>query len=399
VSRLHELRQRLEGSAAAAEPGAEGEAEASAPPPALDRAALEAEREALRAELRELQGEDPLVLVDVDGQAIAEVISSWTGIPVGKMVADEIKTVLSLADKLEERVIGQRHALETISRRIHTARAQLDNPSRPVGVFLLAGPSGVGKTESAMALADALYGGEHNAVVINMSEYQEAHTVSSLKGSPPGYVGYGEGGVLTEAVRRRPYSVVLLDEVEKAHPDVMELFFQVFDKGMLEDGEGREIDFKNTLILLTSNVGSDTIMKLCADPDTAPVPDALVEAIRPELLKQFPAALLGRLVSVAFYPILGENLRRIIRLQLDRIVRRVRENHRADMVYAESLVDAVAARCTEAESGARNIDHILTHGLLPEISAEFLSRMAEGQGFGKVEVGVDDAGRFRIQVS
>ena len=420
VERLHDLRRRLEAGAT----GSSGEAAVAgaAPSPARaparrrapanagaapspvvasaeDRRALEAEREALSAELRELQGEDPLVLVDVDGQAIAEVISSWTGIPVGKMVADEIKTVLTLADKLEERVIGQRHALDTIARRIHTSRAQLDNPSRPVGVFLLAGPSGVGKTESALALADALYGGERNAVVINMSEYQESHTVSGLKGSPPGYVGYGEGGVLTEAVRRRPYSVVLLDEVEKAHPDVMELFFQVFDKGMLEDGEGREIDFKNTVILLTCNVGSETIMKLCADPETVPTPEMLVEAIRPELLKTFPAALLGRLVTVAFYPILGDSLKRIIRLQLDRIAKRTRENHRVDMVYAEGLVDAVAARCTEAESGARNIDHILTHGLLPELSAEFLSRMAAGQSFGKVEVGTDEAGRFRIQVS
>jgi len=307
--------------------------------------------------------------------------------------------VLALADRLEERVIGQRHALETIARRIHTSRARLDNPSRPVGVFLLSGPSGVGKTETALSLADALYGGERNTIVINMSEYQEAHTVSGLKGSPPGYVGYGEGGVLTEAVRRRPYSVVLLDEVEKAHPDVMELFFQVFDKGMLEDGEGRDIDFKNTVILLTSNVGSETIAKLCADPETAPQPEALAEAIRPELLGKFPAALLGRLVSVAYLPIAGDNLKRIVRLQLDRIVERVRENHRVDMSYDEALVDAVAARCTEAESGARNIDHILTHGLLPEVSAEFLTRMAQGQSFGKLDVGLDEAGRFRILLS
>jgi type VI secretion system protein VasG len=389
VEEILQIRARL-----TAEP-----AEGVAPLPLEETETLRHDLEARRAELRQLQGENPLVLFEVDAQAIAEVISAWTGIPVGKMVADEIKTVLALADRLEERVIGQRHALETIARRIHTARARLDNPSRPVGVFLLAGPSGVGKTETALALADALYGGERNAVVINMSEYQEAHTVSSLKGSPPGYVGYGEGGVLTEAVRRRPYSVVLLDEVEKAHPDVMELFFQVFDKGTLEDGEGREIDFKNTVILLTSNVGSDTLMKLCADPETAPAAGALIEAIRPELLAKFPAALLGRLVAVPFYPILGETLKRIVRLQLDRIVRRVRESHHAEMVYAESLVDAVAARCTEAESGARNVDHILTHGLLPEISVEFLSRMAQGEGFGKVEVGIDEAGGFAIQVS
>jgi type VI secretion system protein VasG len=314
------------------------------------------------------------------------------------MVADEIKTVLTLADKLEERVIGQRHALETIARRIHTSRARLDNPSRPIGVFLLAGTSGVGKTETAMALADSLYGGERNAVVINMSEFQEAHTVSTLKGSPPGYVGYGEGGVLTEAVRRKPYSVVLLDEVEKAHPDVMELFFQVFDKGILEDGEGREIDFKNTVILLTTNVGTDTIAKLCADPDTMPLPEPLVEAIRPDLLKAFPAALLGRLVTVAYYPLAGDNLKQIIRLQLGRIVKRVRENHRVEMRYDDALVEHVARRCTESESGARAIDHILTHGLLPQMSAEFLTRMAEATPFARVEVGLTDGG-FDIRVS
>jgi type VI secretion system protein VasG len=389
VAQLIELRAKLTATPKEGEAGLATEA----------ADALRAELGAKREELRKLQGEEPLVLFEVDGQAVAEVISSWTGIPVGKMVADEIKTVLSLADRLEERVIGQRHALETIARRIHTSRARLDNPSRPIGVFLLAGTSGVGKTETAMSLADSLYGGEKNAVVINMSEYQEAHTVSSLKGSPPGYVGYGEGGVLTEAVRRKPYSVVLLDEVEKAHPDVMELFFQVFDKGMLEDGEGREIDFKNCVILLTTNVGTDTISKLCADPETAPLPDALVEAIRPDLLKAFPPALLGRLVTVAYYPLAGDNLKKIIRLQLDKIVRRVRENHRVDMRYDAALVDRVADRCTENESGARAIDHILTHGLLPQMSAEFLSRMAEGTPFARVEVGLDAAGQFSIQVT
>ncbi len=388
VAQLVELRAKL------TTPPEQGEAPLT--PEAAQK--LRAELDQKRAELKRLQGAAPLVLFEVDTQAIAEVISSWTGIPVGKMVADEIKTVLSLADKLEERVIGQRHGLETIARRIHTSRARLDNPSRPVGVFLLAGTSGVGKTETAMALADALYGGEKNAVVINMSEYQEAHTVSSLKGSPPGYVGYGEGGVLTEAVRRKPYSVVLLDEVEKAHPDVMELFFQVFDKGMLEDGEGREIDFKNSVILLTTNAGTDTIAKLCADPETAPLPEALVEAIRPDLLKVFPPALLGRLVTVAYYPLAGENLKKIIRLQLDRIVRRVRENHRVEMRYDAALVEHVAQRCTESESGARAIDHILTHGLLPQMSAEFLTRMAEGQGFSRVDVGLDAEGRFELRV-
>jgi type VI secretion system protein VasG len=388
VAKVHEIREQVA-------PGevAEGE-EAPAPDPEAVK-----KHDALLSELKELQGEDPLVLVDVDGQAVAEVISSWTGVPVGKMVADEINTVLNLSEKLGERVIGQGHALETISKRIHTSRANLDNPNRPVGVFLMAGPSGVGKTETGLTLADALYGGERNIVVINMSEYQEAHTVSSLKGAPPGYVGYGEGGVLTEAVRRRPYSVVLLDEVEKAHPDVMEIFFQVFDKGVLEDGEGREIDFKNTLILLTSNVGSDTIMKLCADPELMPDPEKLVEAIRPELLDKFPAALLGRLVQLAYYPITPEMLKKIIDLQLGRIKDRVLANHKAEFSYGEELVEAVAARCTEAESGARAVDNILTHSLLPLIAAEFLSRMAQSESFRRVEVGVGEGGDFEFKIS
>jgi type VI secretion system protein VasG len=335
----------------------------------------------------------------VDGQAVAEVISSWTGIPMGKMVADEIRSVLHLADTLKRRVVGQDHGLEAMARRVVTSRANLDNPKKPVGVFLLVGPSGVGKTESALALADALYGGERNTVTINMSEYQEAHTVSSLKGSPPGYVGYGEGGVLTEAVRRRPYSVVLLDEVEKAHPDVMELFFQVFDKGMLEDGEGREIDFKNTIIILTSNVGSETLTSMCADPETAPEPDALVAALRPELLKAFPAALLGRLVTVPYYPLSPEVMSQIIRLQLDRIVRRVRENHGAELVYRDDLVESVLARCNEAESGGRVVDNILTHSMLPQMSTEILTRMAEGTSFSKVEIRPGESGDFLFIVS
>ncbi|MHC5537978.1 AAA family ATPase, partial [Singulisphaera rosea] len=266
------------------------------------------------------------------------------------------------------------------------------------GVFMLVGPSGVGKTETAMALADTLYGGERNLVVINMSEYQEAHTVSGLKGSPPGYVGYGEGGVLTEAVRRKPYCVVLLDEVEKAHPDVMELFFQVFDKGVLEDGEGREIDFKNTVILLTSNVGTDTVMKLCADPDTMPEPTGLADALRPDLLKAFPPALLGRLIVVPYYPIADDVMKQIIRLQLGRVAKRMRENHKAQFSYTDALVDNIAGRCQEVESGARNVDHILTRTLLPELSREFLTRMALGQAIAKVHVSVDGEGAFQYAI-
>ena len=337
--------------------------------------------------------------VCVDSQTIAEVIAGWTGIPVGKMLADEIKTVLNLQNRLEERVIGQSHALEAIAQRIRTARANLTDPRKPIGVFMLVGPSGVGKTETALALADTLYGGERNLVTINMSEYQEAHTVSSLKGSPPGYVGYGEGGVLTEAVRRKPYCVVLLDEVEKAHSDVMELFFQVFDKGLLEDGEGREIDFKNTVILLTSNVGTDTVMKLCADPDTTPEPAGLAEALRPDLLKVFPAALLGRMIMVPYYPISDDVMKQIIRLQLGRITQRMKENHKAAFTYSDELVETIAGRCKEVESGARNVDHILTRTLLPEMSQEFLTRMADGKTISKVHVSVDDKGAFQYAIS
>jgi len=353
----------------------------------------------LNDQLEEIQGESPLMQAFVDSQTIAEVISAWTGIPVGKMLSDEIQTVISLKDRLEKRVIGQSHALEAISQRIRTARAGLTDPRRPVGVFLLTGPSGVGKTETALAVADTLYGGERNLVTINMSEYQEAHTVSSLKGSPPGYVGYGEGGVLTEAVRRKPYSVVLLDEVEKAHPDVMELFYQVFDKGMLEDGEGREIDFRNTVILMTSNVATDTTMKLCADPETRPEPEALAEALRPELLKVFKPALLGRMVVVPYYPISDEVMREIIKLQLGRVRRRLAENHRADFTYDDSVVVEIANRCREVESGARNVDHILTRTLLPEMSGEFLARMGAGLSIASVAVNVTEGGQFGYAVA
>jgi type VI secretion system protein VasG len=349
-----------------------------------------AELARLNEELKAVQGETPLMQAVVNGQTVAEVISGWTGIPVGKMVSDEIHAVLNLHEKLAERVIGQDHALMAIAQRIRTSRAGLTDPKRPIGVFILVGTSGVGKTETALALADTLYGGERNLISINMSEYQEAHTVSSLKGSPPGYVGYGEGGVLTEAVRRKPYSVVLLDEVEKAHPDVMELFFQVFDKGVLEDGEGREIDFKNCVILLTTNVGTDTIMKLCADPDTKPEPDGLLEALRPELQKAFKPALLGRMVPIVYYPISDDILRLIIKLQLKKIEQRIMENHKAQFSYDDSVIDTVAKRCTDVDSGARNIYNILTGTMLPEMSSEVLARMASGEGISKVHVSVKD---------
>jgi type VI secretion system protein VasG len=351
------------------------------------RAGAEGERlRTLQHDLAELQGEAPLIFPTVDGQAVAAVVGDWTGIPVGRMVKDEIQTVLKLADTLGQRVIGQGHALDMIARRIQTSRAGLSDVRKPIGVFLLAGPSGVGKTETALALAEALYGGEQNLITINMSEFQEAHTVSTLKGAPPGYVGYGEGGVLTEAVRRRPYSVVLLDEVEKAHPDVHEIFFQVFDKGMMEDGEGRLIDFKNTLILLTSNVGSELIANLCKDPELKPDPEGIATALRAPLLKTFPAALLGRLVTIPYYPLSDEMIGSIVRLQLARVARRVSDAHGVPLDYDDRVVKLIVSRCTEIESGGRMIDAILTNTLLPRISREILVRLGEGRPVARVSV-------------
>lgn len=333
----------------------------------------------LTEELAKLQGEDPMVRPYVESGTVAEVIAGWTGIPVGKMLKDEIQTVLNLENLLAVRVVGQDHALQTIAQRIQTARAGLDDPRRPVGVFLLVGPSGVGKTETALALADVLYGGERNLVTINMSEYQEPHSISGLKGSPPGYVGYGEGGVLTEAVRRKPYCVVLLDEMEKAHTDVMELFYQVFDKGFMEDGEGREVNFKNTVILMTSNAASDQLMALCSNAQEIPDPESLAEALAPHLRKIFKPALLGRLIVVPYYPMDDESLRQIIKIKLDQVGKRLNDDHRVLFEFSEQVVNEIANRCTEVESGARNIDHILTGTLLPEISTKMLARMVDGE--------------------
>ncbi len=360
-----------------------------------DGAALREKLAALNAELEQVQGETTLMQVCVDGLIVGQVISGWTGIPVGKMIKDEIATVLEMDRHLERRVIGQNHSLALIGQRIQTGRASLDDPGKPLGVFMLVGPSGVGKTETALALSDLLYGGEHNLITINMSEFQEPHTVSTLKGSPPGYVGYGEGGVLTEAVRRRPYSVVLLDEVEKAHPDVLELFYQVFDKGMMEDGEGREIDFKNTIILLTTNACTDQITKLTADPETMPSPEGIVKAIKPELNKIFKPAFLGRMVIVPYYPIRDETLKKIVELKLGKIKRRMFENHKIHLQYDQSVIDEVAKRCTEVESGARNVDNILTNTLLPDISRQLLTSIAEGQKLSSVRVGIGADGSFQ----
>jgi type VI secretion system protein VasG len=406
VTELLDLRAKLRRGANPVEgTGSKLEAEVKTPAPAADAAPeekplTEAERaEALaklkdvQSKLTELQGESPLMLPTVDYQAVASVVGDWTGIPVGRMARNEIDTILKLPKLLAKRVIGQDHAMEMISKRIQTSRAGLDNPQKPIGVFMLAGTSGVGKTETAIALAEALYGGEQNMIIINMSEYQEAHTVSSLKGAPPGYVGYGEGGVLTEAVRRKPYSVVLLDEVEKAHPDVHEIFFQVFDKGMMEDGEGRLIDFKNTLILLTTNAGTDMIAGMCKDPELMPDPEGMAKALREPLLKVFPPALLGRLVTIPYYPLSDAMLGEIVKLQLNRIKKRVEARYKIPFEYGEDVVKLVVSRCTESESGGRMIDAILTNTMLPDISREFLNRMMEGKPIPKVNVSAAD-GQF-----
>ncbi|WP_060511724.1 type VI secretion system ATPase TssH [Pseudomonas sp. NBRC 111124] len=367
---------------------------------ALDAAndADAAQLNALRAELAQVQGDQPLVHALVDSGAIAQVISGWTGIPLGKMLRDEIDTVQRLPALLGERVLGQDHALHEIGKRIKISRARMEDPNKPIGVFLLLGPSGVGKTETALALADTLYGGERNLITINMSEYQEAHTVSSLKGSPPGYVGYGEGGVLTEAVRRKPYSVVLLDEVEKAHPDVLELFFQVFDKGVLDDGEGREINFRNTVIILTSNTGTERIMQTCLNASELPTPAAIVEGLRDELNQVFKPAFLGRLSIVPFYPVQDQILERIVALKLERIAKRFARNHQAELSYDDALIKAIAARCTEVDSGARNIDNILSQTLMPELAQRVLERMAQDAPIERlvIELGSDGDFAYRL---
>ncbi|MEX2142518.1 MAG: type VI secretion system ATPase TssH [Pirellulales bacterium] len=353
---------------------------------------------ALSEKLAALQGETPLMSVCVDKNAIADIVSSWTGIPVGRMLSDEVRTVLNLREKMEERIVGQSHALDAIAQAIRTSRAGLTDPRRPIGVFMLVGPSGVGKTETAIVLAELLYGGEQNMTVINMSEFKEEHKVSLLMGSPPGYVGYGEGGVLTEAVRRRPYSVVLLDELEKAHPGVQEIFYQVFDKGTLRDGEGRDIDFKNTVILMTSNAASDVVMKLCADPDTMPDAAGLTQALHPELLKVFKPAFLGRLNLVPYFPLADNVMKQIIELKLGHVRRRIHDNYQAEFSYAPELVQTIAARCTEVETGARNIDHIINRTLLPELSSEFLSRMVDGGSIKRVHINVTGDGKFAYEL-
>ncbi|UVK44068.1 type VI secretion system ATPase TssH [Mesorhizobium sp. AR07] len=365
-------------------------AAANAPPP--DPAADLARLRELMAELAEAQGETPLILPSVDRNAVAAVVQDWTGIPTGRMLSSQTEKALRLAATLSERVVGQDHAMEMIAKRVQTSRAGLGAPEKPVGVFLLCGPSGVGKTETALALAETLYGGEQNLISINMSEFQEAHTVSTLKGAPPGYVGYGKGGILTEAVRRKPYSVILLDEVEKAHPDVHEIFFQVFDKGMMDDSEGRRIDFKNTLILLTSNVGSEVIMERTRNGTLRAGLDDLDTALRSPLLKVFPAAFLGRVVTIPYYPLSDSMIEAITRHQFAKIARRLRATNDAELVIGDGVMDLVKARCTEIESGGRMIDAILTNTLLPELSRGVLNRSLGGEKMTKVTVGASKDG-------
>ncbi len=410
ADQIRQLRQQMEngGAEAAGSEAAQADAGAAGKPAARGKKAAaaavspqQAELDRLLAELRQLQGDTPMVPLQVDGGVVAEIVSAWTGVPLGRMVKDEIRTVRTLGTLLVDRVIGQDHALEAIAQRVRTATAKLEDPNKPRGVFMFVGPSGVGKTETALALADILYGGERKLITINMSEYQEAHSVSGLKGSPPGYVGYGEGGVLTEAVRRNPYSVVLLDEVEKAHPDVLEMFFQVFDKGQMDDAEGREIDFRNTLIILTSNIGSSQIMQACLNKPAEEIPtaEALGEALRPVLMKSFKPAFLGRMKVVPYFPINDDVLAQIIALKLGRIRDRVAGNHKATFLWDDSLVEAVLSRCTEVDSGARNVDHILNGTLLPEVAESVLAAMAEGNRINTIKVTAGKNGAFKYKLS
>lgn len=364
-----------------------------------DKDLLRVRLNALHEDLRTLQGETPLIFPVVDGQAVAEIVESWTGIPAGRMQSNEINTVLNLKQAMEDRIVGQPHALEAVAQAIRTSRAKLTDPRKPIGVFLMVGTSGTGKTETALTLANLLYGGEQNLTTINMTEFKEEHKVSLLMGSPPGYVGYGEGGILTEAVRRRPYSVVLLDEMEKAHPGVQDVFFQVFDKGNMKDGEGRDIDFKNTVLIMTSNAGTDLIEKLFADPETAPDATQLAEALRPELMKYFKPAFLGRVTIVPYFPLSEDIIKQIVRLQLNKIVKRVRDAYKAKFTYDPELVDTIAARCKESSSGARNVENILSRTLLPELSSEVLSRLAAGEAISNVTVGISPEGAFRYELN
>ena len=399
AAELAALQARYEQEKALAVTLGELRAQIEDPGDATDKAEVRAKLTETSQALRALQGEQPLIFPVVDAQAVAEVVEGWTGVPAGRMQSNEIRTVLHLREAMEKRIVGQSHALEAVAQAIRTNRARLTDPRKPIGVFLMVGTSGTGKTETALTLADLLYGGEQNLTTINMTEFKEEHKVSLLMGSPPGYVGYGEGGVLTEAVRRRPYSVILLDEMEKAHPGVQDVFFQVFDKGQMKDGEGRDIDFKNSLIIMTSNAGTDLINQLFADPETAPDAAGLAEALRPELMKHFKPAFLGRVTLVPYFPLSPAIIRQIVELQLNRVRRRVADSYGARFEWDPALVDTIAARCTETSSGARNVENILSRTLLPELSGEVLARLADGESIGSVAVSVDSEGTFQYSLA
>lgn len=402
VDRILELRKALakaEGEEDTPEQAAEDVETDNAPPPPAPEAseniptdpdAIRSEMLAEMAKLEATSPDDRMVYSHVDEQAVASIISDWTGIPAGRMMTDELEAILTLADRLKERVIGQDHGLKMIAKRIETSRAGLSNPNKPIGVFMLAGPSGVGKTETALALANELYGGEQNMITINMSEFQEAHSVSLLKGAPPGYVGYGEGGRLTEAVRRKPYSVVLLDEVEKAHPDIHEIFFQVFDKGIMEDGNGRPINFKNCLILLTSNVGTDVIMEMAEGGDTIPDMEELETAMKPFLQDVFPPALLGRIVTIPYFPLGTDVLGGITKLKIGSVAKRLKDAHGATLTYGDDVLAHIVDQCRDPDSGGRMIDNIITNSILPDLSREVLGRMVAGEDMASVQIVIKD---------
>jgi type VI secretion system protein VasG len=389
VERVLALQKQIEGGDAAA---------SDEQPRAKDMEGMKKELESALHALKEIQGKNPLIRMQVDADVIAKVVSDWTGIPIGNMVQDEAQAILSMEDELRKRIKGQDQALDIVSKGVRAAKAGLKNPNNPMGVFLFVGPSGVGKTECGLAVADLLFGGDRFITTINMSEFQEKHTVSRLIGSPPGYVGYGEGGKLTEAVRQRPYSVVLLDEVEKADPEVMNLFYQVFDKGMLADGEGRNIDFKNTVIFMTSNLASDVIMEMSSDGEKADL-KTLTGAIRPILSNHFKPALLARMTIVPFYPLAKDAMKAIVELKLDQLGTRLKKSHRMAYAYDPKVVEQIAQRCTEVETGARNIDHIMTGTLLPRISTEILQKMSEGALPDQLHLGLTEDGEFKFEFS
>lgn len=397
VREIQELQQQLEDDHQASSEAATETGSDSLTP--AERKRLKSKIESMRTKLAKLQGESPLIAATVDSQAVAEVVANWTGIPVGKMVSDEIQSVLDLPNALAKRVIGQSHALEAIAQSIRTSRAGLTDPRKPIGVFFMVGPSGVGKTETALALAEILYGGEQNLTTINMSEFKEEHKVSMLLGSPPGYVGYGEGGVLTEAVRRKPYSVILLDEMEKAHPGVQDIFYNLFDKGTIKDGEGRDIDFRNTIIIMTSNAGEEHIRAICAAQKELPEPDVLLDNFRPQLLRYFKPAFLGRTSIVPYYPLADEDLMKIGAINMERIRQRIRDHYDAEFSYDEDLLLHIVARSQEVDTGARNIENILNRSLLPELASECLAQLAKGEAITKIHVGVDKEGQFQYSIN